>query len=91
MRSLGAHICQPLLRRVSYLWRVNQNPFAVSHDELTVPLCLVRYPVAIPAAGKGLPKDLWRQVGMNVNVSHESDAIVRVWVLKSTRPSLANS
>ena len=85
--SISASLCSGRYRIFGELIR---NPFAVPHDELTVALRLVRHPVPVPAAGKGLPKDLWRQVGMNVNVSHESDSIVRVRVLKSTRLSLAN-
>ena len=38
------------------------------------PLRLVSHPVPVLAAGKGLPQDLRSQVGVNVDVSHESSS-----------------
>ena len=90
MRSVGVYVRQPLLRRVSHLWRVDLNPLDVTHDELADTFCQACHPIPVPAAAKGLTKEVWPQVDMNVKASHEPDPKVRVRALKSTLLSLAN-
>ncbi len=46
--SISAKLCSGACR---FYGELIQNPFAVPHDELTVALRLVRYPVPVPAAG----------------------------------------